>query len=148
MSHQPTSYGASRCWLSFVFCRQLPLATINPPSHKPLFFYGFLVIHSSITSRLPASDPEFHCCFLFFLCICFICWPDAIPSFVSRIIHEDGFSGDDVKQYKPVVYSNTIQSLAAIVRAMDTLGLEYGDKERKVSTHHPHVPLACKIFRL
>lgn len=54
-----------------------------------------------------------------------------------RIIHEDGFSGDDVKQYKPVVYSNTIQSLAAIVRAMDTLGLEYGDKERKVSTHYP-----------
>lgn len=52
--------------------------------------------------------------------------------FLSRIIHEDGFSGDDVKQYKPVVYSNTIQSLAAIVRAMDTLGLEYGDKERKV----------------
>uniref|UniRef100_A0A3B3XK09 Uncharacterized protein n=1 Tax=Poecilia mexicana TaxID=48701 RepID=A0A3B3XK09_9TELE len=49
-----------------------------------------------------------------------------------KIIHEDGFSGDDVKQYKPVVYSNTIQSLAAIVRAMDTLGLEYGDKERKV----------------
>uniref|UniRef100_A0A8C5H395 Guanine nucleotide-binding protein G(o) subunit alpha n=1 Tax=Gouania willdenowi TaxID=441366 RepID=A0A8C5H395_GOUWI len=43
----------------------------------------------------------------------------------------DGFSGDDVKQYKPVVYSNTIQSLAAIVRAMDTLGLDYGDKERK-----------------
>uniref|UniRef100_A0A7N6AIF7 Guanine nucleotide binding protein (G protein), alpha activating activity polypeptide O, a n=1 Tax=Anabas testudineus TaxID=64144 RepID=A0A7N6AIF7_ANATE len=49
----------------------------------------------------------------------------------TPIIHEDGFSGDDVKQYKPVVYSNTIQSLAAIVRAMDTLGLEYGDKERK-----------------
>ncbi|TRY90674.1 hypothetical protein DNTS_002104 [Danionella cerebrum] len=51
----------------------------------------------------------------------------------QQIIHEDGFSGDDVKQYKPVVYSNTIQSLAAIVRAMDTLGLEYGDKERKVT---------------
>lgn len=71
-----------------------------------------------------------------------------MPSFVSRIIHEDGFSGDDVKQYKPVVYSNTIQSLAAIVRAMDTLGLEYGDKERKVSTHRPHLPLAFKVFRL
>ncbi|KAK1887470.1 Guanine nucleotide-binding protein G(o) subunit alpha [Dissostichus eleginoides] len=53
---------------------------------------------------------------------------------IGRIIHEDGFSGDDVKQYKPVVYSNTIQSLAAIVRAMDTLGLEYGDKERKKSS--------------
>ncbi|XP_014110888.1 PREDICTED: guanine nucleotide-binding protein G(o) subunit alpha isoform X4 [Pseudopodoces humilis] len=44
-----------------------------------------------------------------------------------KIIHEDGFSGEDVKQYKPVVYSNTIQSLAAIVRAMDTLGIEYGE---------------------
>lgn len=67
------------------------------------------------------------------LCVC-----------VFRIIHEDGFSGDDVKQYKPVVYSNTIQSLAAIVRAMDTLGLEYGDKERKVSIRppcsHTHIP--------
>lgn len=51
---------------------------------------------------------------------------------VCRIIHEDGFSGDDVKQYKPVVYSNTIQSLAAILRAMDSLGIEFGDKDRKV----------------
>lgn len=50
-----------------------------------------------------------------------------------RIIHEDGFSGDDVKQYKPVVYSNTIQSLAAILRAMDSLGIEFGDKDRKAS---------------
>ncbi|XP_046898201.1 guanine nucleotide binding protein (G protein), alpha activating activity polypeptide O, b [Hypomesus transpacificus] len=48
-----------------------------------------------------------------------------------KIIHEDGFSGDDVKQYKPVVYSNTIQSLAAILRAMDSLGIEFGDKDRK-----------------
>lgn len=49
-----------------------------------------------------------------------------------RIIHEDGFSGDDVKQFKPVVYSNTIQSLAAILRAMETLGIEYADKDRTV----------------
>lgn len=67
----------------------------------------------------------------YFLCVC-------------RIIHEDGFSGDDVKQYKPVVYSNTIQSLAAIVRAMDTLGLEYGDKERKVST--TQTLISCNAF--
>ncbi|KAJ7416744.1 Guanine nucleotide-binding protein G(o) subunit alpha [Pitangus sulphuratus] len=55
----------------------------------------------------------------------------------AMIIHEDGFSGEDVKQYKPVVYSNTIQSLAAIVRAMDTLGIEYGDKERRWKNRHP-----------
>uniref|UniRef100_A0A7N4PEK4 G protein subunit alpha o1 n=1 Tax=Sarcophilus harrisii TaxID=9305 RepID=A0A7N4PEK4_SARHA len=56
-----------------------------------------------------------------------------------KIIHEDGFSGEDVKQYKPVVYSNTIQSLAAIVRAMDTLGIEYGDKERRGFLHTPRI---------
>lgn len=81
-----------------------------------------------------------------FKCVC-VC--------VSRIIHEDGFSGDDVKQYTPVVFSNTIQSLAAIVRAMDTLGLEYGDKERKVSIRsHAHTqtlhtrPLEMYFVRL
>uniref|UniRef100_A0AAQ5X1C1 G protein subunit alpha o1 n=1 Tax=Amphiprion ocellaris TaxID=80972 RepID=A0AAQ5X1C1_AMPOC len=61
-----------------------------------------------------------------------------------KIIHEDGFSGDDVKQYKPVVYSNTIQSLAAIVRAMDTLGLEYGDKERKLP-RQPRSDWCCRL---
>ena len=59
--------------------------------------------------------------------------PVLISRYACRIIHEDGFSGDDVKQYKPVVYSNTIQSLAAILRAMDSLGIEFGDKDRKVS---------------
>lgn len=60
-------------------------------------------------------------------------FPSFISLYLCRIIHEDGFSGDDVKQYKPVVYSNTIQSLAAILRAMDSLGIEFGDKDRKVS---------------
>ncbi|KAL2089083.1 hypothetical protein ACEWY4_015982 [Coilia grayii] len=47
-----------------------------------------------------------------------------------KIIHEDGFSGDDVKQFRPVVYSNTIQSLATVLRAMETLSIEYADKDR------------------
>ncbi|XP_076880034.1 guanine nucleotide binding protein (G protein), alpha activating activity polypeptide O, b [Brachyhypopomus gauderio] len=47
-----------------------------------------------------------------------------------KIIHEDGFSGDDVKQFKPVIYSNTLQSLAAILHAMETLGIEYANKDR------------------
>lgn len=64
-------------------------------------------------------------CLVHALCLLLLC--------TCRIIHEDGFSGDDVKQYKPVVYSNTIQSLAAILRAMDSLGIEFGDKDRKVS---------------
>ncbi|XP_031425603.1 guanine nucleotide binding protein (G protein), alpha activating activity polypeptide O, b [Clupea harengus] len=47
-----------------------------------------------------------------------------------KIIHEDGFTGDDVKQFQSVVYSNTLQSLATILRAMETLNIEYSDKER------------------
>ncbi|VDM34014.1 unnamed protein product [Hydatigera taeniaeformis] len=50
-----------------------------------------------------------------------------------RIIHEGGFTQEDNKQFKPVVYSNTIQSIAAILRAMNTLGIPYGDSRQCVS---------------
>ncbi|OAF71248.1 Guanine nucleotide-binding protein G(o) subunit alpha, partial [Intoshia linei] len=44
-----------------------------------------------------------------------------------KIIHEGGFTEEDNRQYKPVVYSNTIQSLAAIIRAMPHLLIIYND---------------------
>ncbi|XP_025832706.1 guanine nucleotide-binding protein G(o) subunit alpha-like isoform X2 [Agrilus planipennis] len=50
-----------------------------------------------------------------------------------KIIHESGFTSEDFKQYRPVVYSNTIQSLVAILRAMPNLGITYGNNEREVS---------------
>lgn len=50
----------------------------------------------------------------------------------SRIIHESGFTPEDFKQYRPVVYSNTIQSLVAILRAMPNLNIQYGNNEREV----------------
>jgi len=50
-----------------------------------------------------------------------------------RIIHESGFTPEDFKQYRPVVYSNTIQSLVAILRAMPNLGISFGNNEREVS---------------
>lgn len=40
-----------------------------------------------------------------------------------KIIHMDGYSREDFEQYREVVYSNTIQSLATIIRAMETLGI-------------------------
>lgn len=49
-----------------------------------------------------------------------------------RIIHEGGFTSEDNKQYKPVVYSNTIQSLVAIIRAMGTLNIPFGENDREV----------------
>ncbi|KOB78240.1 G protein alpha subunit Go isoform 2, partial [Operophtera brumata] len=51
---------------------------------------------------------------------------------VNIIIHESGFTNEDFKQYRPVVYSNTIQSLVAILRAMPNLGITYGNKDREV----------------
>jgi len=48
-----------------------------------------------------------------------------------KIIHESGFTSDDFKQYRPVVYSNTIQSLVAILRAMPNLGISFANNERE-----------------
>ena len=52
-----------------------------------------------------------------------------------RIIHENGYSEEECSQYKPVVYSNTVQSLVAILRAMERLGIAYGNPERMVYVH-------------
>lgn len=48
-----------------------------------------------------------------------------------KIIHEQGFSREECKQYRPVVYSNTIQSLAAVIRGMDMLGVNYYNPARR-----------------
>ncbi|KAI0989138.1 hypothetical protein GJ496_002766 [Pomphorhynchus laevis] len=37
---------------------------------------------------------------------------------------------DDFEQYREVVYSNTIQSLSTIIRAMENLGIQFGNAER------------------
>ena len=47
-----------------------------------------------------------------------------------KIIHQDGYTKEDFVQYRPVVYSNTIQSLGAIIRAMNMLSIQFADDER------------------
>ena len=44
-------------------------------------------------------------------------------------------------QYKPVVYSNSVQSMLAIIRAMGTLGIDFEDPTRQVTfcTFNPAV---------
>ncbi|XP_043979286.1 guanine nucleotide-binding protein G(i) subunit alpha-2-like [Gambusia affinis] len=48
-----------------------------------------------------------------------------------KIIHEDGYSEEECKQYRAVVYSNTIQSIIAIIKAMSNLKIEFEDSSRK-----------------
>ncbi|XP_045165802.1 guanine nucleotide-binding protein G(i) subunit alpha [Mercenaria mercenaria] len=47
-----------------------------------------------------------------------------------KIIHEKGYSQEECLQYKPVVYSNTIQSMIAIIRAMGQLKIDFGHPDR------------------
>ena len=47
-----------------------------------------------------------------------------------RIIHGNGYSRDECQAYKNVVYSNTIESMFAILNAMKTLLIEFADCSR------------------
>nr|XP_034983967.1 guanine nucleotide-binding protein G(t) subunit alpha-3 isoform X1 [Zootoca vivipara] len=48
-----------------------------------------------------------------------------------KIIHKDGYTEQECREYRSVVYSNMLQSILAIVKAMSTLGIEYGNSESK-----------------
>ena len=52
-----------------------------------------------------------------------------------KIIHDVGYTGEECLQYQPVVYSNTIQSLMAIIRAMGQLRIDFRDPSRAVSVN-------------
>ena len=64
--------------------------------------------------------------------------PFSNDPFRLRIIHEDGYSEDECKQYRAVVYSNTIQSIMAIIKAMGNLKISYEDEPRVVGSTHTH----------
>ena len=44
-----------------------------------------------------------------------------------KILHMKGFSEEERKNFKPVVYANTTQSMVAILKAMESLGIPFGD---------------------
>lgn len=53
-----------------------------------------------------------------------------------KIIHETGYSPEECEQYRRVVYSNTIQSLMAIIRAMGQLKIDFSDSSRADDARH------------
>ena len=64
--------------------------------------------------------------------ICIDCTLLLVILCFDRIIHEGGFTRDDNKTYIPLVRSNTIQALVAIIRAMATLHVDFADGDREV----------------
>lgn len=55
-----------------------------------------------------------------------------VPPSPARIIHQDGYSLEECLEFIAIIYSNTLQSMLAIVRAMTTLNIQYGDSARQV----------------
>lgn len=51
---------------------------------------------------------------------------------VCRIIHENGYSKSECQSYISVIYSNTVQSLLAILRAMARLKIAFVDADVEV----------------
>ncbi|XP_061428886.1 guanine nucleotide-binding protein G(t) subunit alpha-3-like isoform X1 [Lethenteron reissneri] len=47
-----------------------------------------------------------------------------------KIIHKNGYSEAECLEFRAIIYSNTLQSILAIVRAMETFSIDYGDTER------------------
>lgn len=76
-------------------------------------------------------------------------WCAVFASAVNlRIIHEAGYSEEECKQYKAVVYSNTIQSIIAIIRAMGRLKIDFADSARAVSEGKQCRHLHCSWLML
>ncbi|MGH0144504.1 UNVERIFIED_CONTAM: hypothetical protein FKN15_048303 [Acipenser sinensis] len=48
-----------------------------------------------------------------------------------KIIHQDGYSKEECLEFIVIIYSNTLQSMMAIVKAMTTLSIGYGDPARQ-----------------
>jgi hypothetical protein len=63
-----------------------------------------------------------------------------------KIIHETGYSKEECEQYRPVVYSNTIQSLMAIIRAMGQLRIDFAEPGRAVSYLSCCSPLQARTY--
>ena len=51
-----------------------------------------------------------------------------------RIIHGSGYSDDDKRSFIKIVYQNIFMAMHAMIRAMDTLNIQYTNPNNRVST--------------
>lgn len=58
-----------------------------------------------------------------------------------RIIHGAGYSEEDRKGFRPLVYQNIFVSMRAMIEAMDRLQIPFSRPENKVSV--PGLPRGC-----
>jgi hypothetical protein len=51
-----------------------------------------------------------------------------------RIIHGTGYSEEDKRSFVKLVYQNIFMAMHSMIRAMDTLKIQYRDKRNEVRT--------------
>ncbi|EIN14744.1 guanine nucleotide-binding protein alpha-3 subunit [Punctularia strigosozonata HHB-11173 SS5] len=67
-----------------------------------------------------------------------------------KIIHQNGFTQDELEAYKPIIYRNLIDSAQALVRAMDTFHIQCTHPEntahaKAIAAYELPVPDSCLI---
>lgn len=50
-----------------------------------------------------------------------------------RIIHGAGYSADDKKEFIPQIYQNIFMAIQSMIKAMDSLGIDYENERNAVS---------------
>ena len=53
-----------------------------------------------------------------------------------RIIHGAGYSDEDKRSHIKIVYQNIFMAMNAMIRAMDTLGIQYINPANRVSSSY------------
>lgn len=56
-----------------------------------------------------------------------------------RIIHGSGYSDDDKRSFIKIVYQNIFMAMHAMIRAMDTLNIQYTNPNNRVSGFQAHL---------
>lgn len=95
-----------------------------------------------LASTLDENPSFLRCTYYTFIHAVYYWWSFVLHQFNSqklflrnrRIIHKNGYSKQECMEFKAVIYSNTLQSILAIVKAMTTLGIDYVNPRSAVST--------------
>ena len=63
-----------------------------------------------------------------------------------RIIHGTGYSEEDKRSHVKLVYQNIFMAMHSMIRAMDTLKIQYRDKKNEVRNSLKGLIYHCKSF--
>ena len=64
-----------------------------------------------------------------------------------RIIHGTGYSEEDKRSFVKLVYQNIFMAMHSMIRAMDTLKIQYRDKRNEVYSS-PHLSSSSSLSSL